>query len=88
MLKVRSRPCLSIRKDVYKRQSLGYTMQVAEQESVLMSKDEILEKIRTLTGGRAAEEFMFNICTSGASNDIEHHQTQCHKKPQLIQWIC
>lgn len=36
-----------------------------------MSKDEILEKIRTLTGGRAAEEFMFNICTSGASNDIE-----------------
>ncbi|WP_279124358.1 ATP-dependent zinc metalloprotease FtsH [Holdemania filiformis] len=51
--------------------SLGYTMQVAEQESVLMSKDEILEKIRTLTGGRAAEEFMFNICTSGASNDIE-----------------
>ena len=51
--------------------SLGYTMQVAEQESVLMSKDEILEKIRTLTGGRAAEEFMFNLCTSGASNDIE-----------------
>ena len=51
--------------------SLGYTMQVAEQESVLMSKDEILEKIRTLTGGRAAEEFMFNIVTSGASNDIE-----------------
>ena len=36
-----------------------------------MSKDEILDKIRTLTGGRAAEEFMFNICTSGASNDIE-----------------
>ena len=51
--------------------ALGYTMQVAEQESVLMSKDEILDKIRTLTGGRAAEEFMFNICTSGASNDIE-----------------
>lgn len=51
--------------------SLGYTMQVSEQESVLMSKDEILEKIRTLTGGRAAEEFMFNLCTSGASNDIE-----------------
>ena len=51
--------------------SLGYTMQVAEQESVLMSKDEILEKIRTLTGGRAADEFMFNIVTSGASNDIE-----------------
>ena len=51
--------------------ALGYTMQVAEQESVLMGKDEILDKIRTLTGGRAAEEFMFNICTSGASNDIE-----------------
>ena len=51
--------------------SLGYTMQVAEQESVLMTKDEILEKICTLTGGRAAEELIFNVCTSGAANDIE-----------------
>lgn len=51
--------------------SLGYTMQVAEQESVLMTEDEILEKICTLTGGRAAEELIFNVCTSGAANDIE-----------------
>ena len=51
--------------------SLGYTMQVAEQESVLMSKTEILEKIRILTGGRCAEELIFNLVTSGASNDIE-----------------
>lgn len=51
--------------------ALGYTMQVAEQENVLMTKDEILEKIMTLTGGRAAEEFIFSVCTSGASNDIE-----------------
>ena len=51
--------------------ALGYTMQVAEQESVLMSKDEILDKIRTLTGGRAAEELIFGTGSSGASNDIE-----------------
>jgi len=46
-------------------------MQVAEQENVLMSKEEAIEKIRTLTGGRAAEEVIFNLSTSGASNDIE-----------------
>lgn len=51
--------------------ALGYTMQVAEQENVLMSKEEAIEKIRTLTGGRAAEEVIFNLNTSGASNDIE-----------------
>lgn len=51
--------------------ALGYTMQVAEQENVLMSKEEAIEKIRTLTGGRAAEEVIFNLSTSGASNDIE-----------------
>jgi cell division protease FtsH len=51
--------------------ALGYTMQVAEQENVLMSKEEAIEKIRTLTGGRAAEEVIFNTSTSGASNDIE-----------------
>ncbi|MBQ3422844.1 MAG: ATP-dependent zinc metalloprotease FtsH, partial [Romboutsia sp.] len=51
--------------------ALGYTMQVSESESVLMSKDEAFNKITTFTGGRAAEEIIFNICTSGASNDIE-----------------
>lgn len=51
--------------------ALGYTMQVPEDESNLMSKDEILTKIVTLTGGRAAEEIIFNSITSGASNDIE-----------------
>ncbi|EGT4920403.1 TPA: ATP-dependent zinc metalloprotease FtsH [Clostridioides difficile] len=51
--------------------TLGYTMQVAEDESVLMSKEEAIDKITTFTGGRAAEEVIFNTCTSGASNDIE-----------------
>ncbi len=51
--------------------ALGYTMQVAEDEQVLMSRDEILNKIATLTGGRTAEEVIFHTCTSGASNDIE-----------------
>ena len=51
--------------------SLGYTMQVDEGEKVLMSRDEILNKIATLTGGRAAEELIFGDYTSGASNDIE-----------------
>mgnify|MGYP005754628773 FL=1 len=51
--------------------ALGYTMQVAEDESVLMSREEIFNKIATLTGGRSAEELIFGTCTSGASNDIE-----------------
>lgn len=51
--------------------ALGYTMQVDENERVLMSKDEIISKITTFTGGRAAEELVFNSVTSGASNDIE-----------------
>lgn len=51
--------------------ALGYTMQVDEEEKVLMSKNEALDKITTYTGGRAAEEVIFNIKTSGASNDIE-----------------
>ena len=51
--------------------ALGYTMQVAEQESVLMSKEELFNKIVTITGGRAAEEIVFGSITSGASNDIE-----------------
>lgn len=51
--------------------ALGYTMQVDEAEKVLMSKDEAIDKITTYTGGRAAEEVIFNIKTSGAANDIE-----------------
>ncbi|MCD7891730.1 MAG: ATP-dependent zinc metalloprotease FtsH [Ruminococcus sp.] len=51
--------------------SLGYTMQVDEDEKVLLTKEEALARIATLTGGRSAEELIFNSCTSGASNDIE-----------------
>ena len=51
--------------------ALGYTMQVEAKERFLMSKEEALNRIATLTGGRAAEEFMFKSITTGASNDIE-----------------
>ncbi len=51
--------------------ALGYTMQVAEEENVLMSKEEAFNKIATFTGGRAAEELVFGTFTSGAANDIE-----------------
>jgi cell division protease FtsH len=51
--------------------ALGYTMQLSEGENVLMSKEEAFNKITTFTGGRAAEEIIFNTFTSGASNDIE-----------------
>ncbi|MGN1164186.1 MAG: ATP-dependent zinc metalloprotease FtsH, partial [Candidatus Ornithospirochaeta sp.] len=51
--------------------SLGYTMQVDKGEKNLMSKEEILSKIATLTGGRNAEKLIFNKITTGASNDIE-----------------
>ncbi|MEA4816563.1 MAG: ATP-dependent zinc metalloprotease FtsH [Lachnospiraceae bacterium] len=51
--------------------SLGYTMQMPEEEHYLMTKDEILDQITTLLGGRAAEEVAFNLSTTGASNDIE-----------------
>ncbi len=51
--------------------ALGYTMQVDEDEKFLMTKEEALARIATFTGGRSAEELVFNTCTSGASNDIE-----------------
>ena len=51
--------------------ALGYTMQVEEGNHYLMTKEEILNKIETLTGGRAAEEIVFGSVTTGASNDIE-----------------
>lgn len=51
--------------------SLGYTLQVPEEEKFLSSKDEMLEDITTFYGGRCAEEIFFNTITTGASNDIE-----------------
>ena len=51
--------------------ALGYTMQVPQEETNLLSRQEALNKIATFTGGRAAEELIFGSYTSGASNDIE-----------------
>ena len=51
--------------------ALGYTMQVDEEEHVLMKREDILAKLAVLTAGRAAEEYACNTCTTGASNDIE-----------------
>lgn len=51
--------------------ALGYTMQIDQGEQFLMSRDDIFNRIATLTGGRAAEEIICNTITTGASNDIE-----------------
>ncbi|MCH3986764.1 MAG: ATP-dependent zinc metalloprotease FtsH [Lachnospiraceae bacterium] len=51
--------------------ALGYTMQVEQGDKYLLSKEELMNKITTLTGGRAAEEVVFGLVTTGASNDIE-----------------
>jgi len=51
--------------------ALGYTMQVNDSEHYLMTREEILNKITTYTGGRAAEDLIFKVSTSGAANDIE-----------------
>ena len=51
--------------------ALGFTLQVDEGDHFIMSKEELLNKIATFTGGRAAEELVFGTCTTGASNDIE-----------------
>ena len=51
--------------------ALGYTMQVEQNDKVLMTKEELENKIATLTGGRAAEELVFGQITTGAANDIE-----------------
>ena len=51
--------------------ALGYTMQVEQNDKVLMTREELENKIATLTGGRAAEEVVFGEITTGASNDIE-----------------
>lgn len=51
--------------------ALGYTMQLPEEEKYLVSKEEMMDKIKVMLGGRAAEEVEFNIISTGASNDIE-----------------
>ena len=51
--------------------ALGYTLQTPEEEKFLQTKDELVSKIKTFMGGRAAEELIFNTVTSGAANDIE-----------------
>ena len=51
--------------------ALGYTMQISENDSVLMKKEELFNKIVTITGGRSAEELVFGSITSGAANDID-----------------
>ena len=51
--------------------ALGYTMQLPEEEKYLVSKEEMLDQITVMLGGRSAEEIKFNIITTGASNDIE-----------------
>jgi cell division protease FtsH len=51
--------------------SLGYVMQVPEEEKYLMTKDELITRIVTLLGGRASEELVFDSVTTGASNDME-----------------
>ena len=58
--------------------ALGYTMQVDEGDHYLMSKEEIENKVATLTGGRAAEEVVFGSVTTGASNDIEQATKLSH----------
>jgi len=51
--------------------ALGFTMQADEQEHVLQTKEDLKNRLQVLVAGRAAEELMFETCTSGASNDIE-----------------
>ena len=51
--------------------ALGYTMQMPEEEKYLMTSDELLSELRTLLGGRAAEQLVFGIKTTGASNDLQ-----------------
>lgn len=58
--------------------ALGYTMQISENDSVLMTKEELFNKIVTMTGGRSAEEVVFGSITSGASNDIEQATKLAH----------
>jgi cell division protease FtsH len=54
------------------RAALGYTLQLPEHEKYMMSRDELMDKIRGLLGGRAAEETFFDVVTTGAEDDLEH----------------
>ena len=63
--------------------ALGYTMQLPEEERFLMTKEDILIEIRTLLGGRSAEEVVFDTMTSGASNDIERATDLARKMVSL-----
>jgi len=62
--------------------ALGYTMQLAENENVLLTKEEAFNRIATYTGGRAAEELVFGTVTSGAANDIEVYKRQILNRQQ------
>ena len=62
--------------------ALGYTMQVDEEEHVLMKREDILAKLAVLTAGRAAEEYACNTCTTGASNDIEQARAGDKARPR------
>lgn len=64
--------------------ALGYTMQVEEGNHYLMTKEEMENKIATLTGGRAAEEVVFGSVTTGASNDIEQATKQATKQARAM----
>ena len=55
--------------------ALGYTMQVESEENRMMTRDEALSRLTTLTAGRAAEELVLGLCSSGAANDIEQAHT-------------
>ncbi len=64
--------------------ALGYTMQLPEEEKFLMTKEDLLTEIRTLLGGRSAEEVVFGTMTSGASNDIERATDLARKMVTLF----
>lgn len=67
--------------------ALGYTMQVDEGERNLMSKEELENKIATLTGGRCAEELIFHSISTGASNDIEQADKACARHGDQIRYV-
>ena len=67
--------------------ALGYTMQMPEEEKFLSSKEELIVELQTMLGGRAAEQIVFGIATTGASNDIER-ATELARKMVTQYGIC
>ena len=67
--------------------SLGYVMQVPEEEKYLMSEEELRARLVTLYGGRAAEEIVFGSITTGASNDIEKATDIDSDLSDLKRWV-